>query len=164
MYAFRTESSVWVSSRGVMICGIFSWRSLAPLITRKYHLTSEANLGIVADHIFVFMTTMHHFSVSHFHQDSPSGHNAKRVVDLFTEHSNEVFNVKITSTITGSQLHKSLFEYGGKGDSNPRCVAHPIKQESIIISRTQISPVCFQKKNVILTNRYCGNLKLKRDF
>ncbi len=44
---------------GVMVCGIFSWHSLGPLVPIEHRLNTTAYLSIVADHVHLFMTTVY---------------------------------------------------------------------------------------------------------
>ncbi len=43
---------------GVMVWGIFSWHTLGPLVPIEYRLNTTVYLSIVADHVYLFMTTV----------------------------------------------------------------------------------------------------------
>ncbi len=42
-----------------MVWGIFSWHTLGPLVPIERRLNTTAYLGIVADHVHSFMTTVY---------------------------------------------------------------------------------------------------------
>jgi len=50
---------VQASGGGVIVCRIFSWHTLGPLVTNEYHLNTTAYLSIAADHIHSFMSTVY---------------------------------------------------------------------------------------------------------
>ncbi len=62
---------------GVMVCGIFSWHTLDPLVPIKHRLNATAYLSIVADHVHPFMTTVYPSSDDYFQQDNAPCHKAQ---------------------------------------------------------------------------------------
>ncbi len=85
-------STVQAGGGGVMVCGIFSWHTLGPLIPIEHRLNTTAYMSIVADHVHLFMTTVYPSSDSYFQQDNAPCHKAQIISDWFLEHDNE-FNL-----------------------------------------------------------------------
>ncbi len=52
-------SKVQAGGGGVMVWGIFSWRTLGPSVPIEHRLNATAYLRIVADHVHPFMTVYH---------------------------------------------------------------------------------------------------------
>ncbi len=52
-------STVQAGGGGVMVCGIFSWHTLGPLVPIEQYLNTTAYLSIVADHVHPFMTSVY---------------------------------------------------------------------------------------------------------
>ncbi len=52
-------STVQAGGGGVMVWGIFSWHTLGPLVPIELRLNATAYLSIVADHVYLFMTTVY---------------------------------------------------------------------------------------------------------
>ncbi len=82
-------STVQAGGCGVMVCGIFSWHTLGPLVPIELCLNTTAYLSIVADHVHPFMTTVYASSDGYFQQDSVPCHKAQIILDWFLEHNNE---------------------------------------------------------------------------
>ncbi len=61
---------VQAGAGGVMVCGIFSWHTLGPLVPIKHRLNATVYLSIVADHVHPFMTTVYPSSDEYFQQDN----------------------------------------------------------------------------------------------
>ncbi len=80
---------VQAGSGGVMVCGIFSWHTLGPLVPIEHRLNATAYLSIVADLIHPFMTTVYPSSDGYFQQDNVQCHKAQIISDWFLEHDNE---------------------------------------------------------------------------
>ncbi len=74
---------------GVLVCGIFSWYTLGPLIPIDHRLNATAYPSIVADHVHPFMTTVYPSSDGYFQQDNAPCHQAQIISDWFLEHDNE---------------------------------------------------------------------------
>ncbi len=74
---------------GVMVWGIFSWRTLGPLVPTEHCLNATAYLSIVGDHVHPFMTTVYPSSDVYFQQDNAPCHKAQIISDWFLEHDNE---------------------------------------------------------------------------
>ncbi len=82
-------SMVQAGGGGVMVCGIFSWYTLGPLVPIEHRLNATAYLSIVADHVHPFMTTVYPSSDGYFQQDNAPCHKAQIISDWFLEHDNE---------------------------------------------------------------------------
>ncbi len=80
---------VQAGSGGVMVCGIFSWHTLGPLVPIEHRLNATAYLNIVTDHVHPFMTTVYPSSDGYFQQDNAPCHKAQIISDWFLEHDNE---------------------------------------------------------------------------
>ncbi len=52
-------STVQAGGGGVMVCGIFSWHTLGPLVPIEHYLNTTAYLSIVTDHVHPFMTSVY---------------------------------------------------------------------------------------------------------
>ncbi len=52
-------SIVQAGGGGVMVCGIFSWHTLGPLVPIEHCLNATAYLSIVADHVLPFIASSH---------------------------------------------------------------------------------------------------------
>lgn len=71
----------------VIVCDIFSWHTLAPLVPTDHHLITTAYLSIVAEPVHPFMTTVYSSCDDYFQQDIvPRG---KAQIIIFCEHDNE---------------------------------------------------------------------------
>ncbi len=62
-------SMVQTGGGGVMVWGIFYWHTLDPLVPIEHRLNATAYLSIVADHVYLFMTTVYPSSNDYFQQD-----------------------------------------------------------------------------------------------
>ncbi len=78
-----------VQAGGVMVWGIFSWHTLAPIVSIEHRLNATAYLRIVADHVHPFMTTVYPSSDGYIQQDNAPCHKAQIISDWFLEHDNE---------------------------------------------------------------------------
>ncbi len=58
--------TVQAGGGGVMLWGIFSWHTLGPLVPIEHRLNATAFLGIAADHVHPFMTTVYPSSDGYF--------------------------------------------------------------------------------------------------
>lgn len=74
--------------RVVMVCGIFSWFTLVPLIPTKDYLNAADYLGIFVGHVPQFMTIMHPSSGHYIQQDNLPCHKSRIVPFWFMGHSN----------------------------------------------------------------------------
>ncbi len=74
---------------GGVIWGIFSWHYLGPLVPTEHRLNATGYLGIVADHVHSFITTVCPSSYGYFQQDNAPCHKAQIISDWFLEHENE---------------------------------------------------------------------------
>ncbi len=81
---------VQAGSGGVMVCGIFSWHTLGPLVPIEHCLNATAYLSIVADHVHPF--TVYSSSDGYFQQDNAPCQKAQIISDWFLEDDNE-FNL-----------------------------------------------------------------------
>ncbi len=79
-------STVQAGGGGVMVWGIFSWRTLGPLVPTEHRLNATAYLSIVADHVHPFMTTVYPSSDVYFQQYTAPCHKAEIISDWFLEH------------------------------------------------------------------------------
>ncbi len=82
-------STVQAAADGVMICTIFSWHTLGPLLPFEHRLNATAYLSIVADHVHPFMTTVYPSFDGYFQQDNAPCHKAQIISDWFLKHDNE---------------------------------------------------------------------------
>lgn len=82
------------SGDGVIVWGIYSCRTSGFLVPIKDYLNAAAYLGIVADHVSNFMTTLYPLSGGPFQGDTVPCHNTKIVADWFIEHGDEFFVLK----------------------------------------------------------------------
>ncbi len=73
---------------GVMVCGIFFWHTLGPLVSLEHCLNATAYLSIVADHVHPFLTTVYSSSAGYFQQHNAPCHKAQIISDWFLEHDN----------------------------------------------------------------------------
>ncbi len=72
-----------------MVWGIFSWHTSGPLVPIEHCLNATAYMGIVADLVHPFMTTVYPSSDGYFQQDNAPCHKAQIISDWFLEHDNE---------------------------------------------------------------------------
>ncbi len=72
-----------------MVCTIFSWHTLGPLVPIVHRLNATAYQSIVADHVYPFMTTVYPSSDGYFQQDNAPCHKAQIISDWLLEHDNE---------------------------------------------------------------------------
>ncbi len=72
-----------------MVWGIFSWRTLGPLVPIEHGLNTTAYPSIVADHVHPFMTTVFRSSDGYIQQDNAPCHKAQIISDWFLECDNE---------------------------------------------------------------------------
>ncbi len=71
----------------VIVCDIFSWHTLAPLVLIDHHLITTAYLSTVAVAVHPFMTTVYSSCDDYFQQDIvPRG---KAQIIIFCEHDSE---------------------------------------------------------------------------
>ncbi len=63
-------STVQAGGGGVMVWGIFYWHTLDPLVPIEHRLNATVYLSIVADHVYLFMTTVYPSSDGYFQQDN----------------------------------------------------------------------------------------------
>ncbi len=87
-------STVLAAGGGVMLCRIFSWHILGPLVPIEYCLNATDYLSIVADHVHPFMTTVYTSSDGYFQQYNAPCHKAQIISDWFLEHDNEFILLK----------------------------------------------------------------------
>lgn len=80
------------------------------------HLYATSYLGIVADHVTQFMTTMNPSTCGHFHTLCQK---STITEDWFIEHS-----VKVASVVTESKSYKALLGCDRRGNWNPECAAN----------------------------------------
>ncbi len=73
----------------IMLCGIFSWHTLGPLVPIEHRLNAIADLSIVAGYVHPFITTVYTSSDGYFQQDNAPRHKAQIISDWFLEHDNE---------------------------------------------------------------------------
>ncbi len=81
-------STVQAGGGGVMVCGIFSWYTLGPLVPIEHRLNTTDYPSIVAAHVHPFMTTVYPSSDGYFQQDNAPCHKAQIISDWFLEHDN----------------------------------------------------------------------------
>ncbi len=104
-------STVQAGGCSVMVWGIYSWRTLGPLVPIEHHLNTTAYLSIVADDVHPFMTTVYPSSDGYFQQDNVPCHKAQIISDWFLEHDNEFILIR-------SQSNRAPLGCGGTGDSH----------------------------------------------
>ncbi len=66
-----------VQAGGLMLWGIFSWHTLAPIVSIEHRLNATAYLSIVADHVNPFMTKVYPSSDGYIQQDNAPCHKAQ---------------------------------------------------------------------------------------
>ncbi|KAG1932899.1 hypothetical protein F2P79_020886 [Pimephales promelas] len=82
-------TTVQAGGGGVIVCGMFSWHTLGPLVPIGHRLNATAYLSIVSDHVHPFMATMSPSSDGYFQQDNAPYHKARIISNWFLEHDNE---------------------------------------------------------------------------
>lgn len=82
-------STVQAGGGGAMVWGIYSWRTLGPLLPIEHCVNITAYLSIIADHVHPFRTSVYSSSDGYFQQDNEPCHKAQIISDWFLEHDNE---------------------------------------------------------------------------
>ncbi len=117
------DLTVQAGGDGVMVCGIYSWHTLGPLVPIEHRLNATAYLSIVADHLHPFMTTVYPSSDGYFQQNNASCHKIQIISDWILEHHNE-FSLLKWPPVNRSQSNRAPLGCGGTGDSHHGCAAN----------------------------------------
>ncbi len=157
-------STVQAGGGGVMVCGIFSWHTLDPLVPIEHRLNATAYLSIVADHVHPFMTTVYPSSDGYFLQDNAPCHKAQIISDWFLEHDNEFTLLKWPPQSPDLKPKEYLWDVVEWEihimDVQPTNLQQ--LRDAIMSIWTKISEECFQHLVQSMQRRIKAALKAKR--
>ncbi len=146
-----------------MVWGIFSWKTLGPLVPIEHRLNTTAYLRFVADHVHPFMTTVYSSSDGYFQQDNAPCHKAQIISDWFLEHDNEFTLLKWPPQSPDLNPIEHLWDVVKREirimDVQPTNLQR--LRDAIMLIWTKISEECFQHLLESMPQRIKAVLKAK---
>ncbi len=146
-----------------MVWGIFSWKTLGPLVPIEHRLNTTAYLRFVADHVHPFMTTVYSSSDGYFQQDNAPCHKAQIISDWFLEHDNEFTLLKWPPQSPDLNPIEHLWDVVKREirimDVQPTNLQR--LRDAIMLIWTKISEECFQHLLESMPRRIKAVLKAK---
>ncbi len=146
-----------------MVWGIFSWHTLDPLVPIEHRLNATAYLSIVAEHVYLFMTTVYPSSDDYFQQDNAPCHKAQITSDWFLEHDNELSLLKWLPQSPDLNPIEHLWDVVKREihikDMQPTNLQQ--LRDAIISIWNKISEKCFQRLVESMPRRIKAVLKVK---
>ncbi len=136
---------------------------LAQFLPIEHHLNATANLSIVAEHVYPFMTTVYPSSDGYFQQDNAPCHAAQIISDWFLEHDNEFTLLKWPSQSPDLNPIEHLWDVVEQEirimDVQPTNLQQ--LRDAIMSIWTKISEECFQHLVESMPRRIKAILKAK---